>query len=159
MREHFSPREALKRRQRLRPKGKRFTPSRIDRGVTMTDENLTFIPHDVDLRCLRDQMIVEPIDVLHSRILIIPPHSSVLVRARVLRVGPGLYPNRYDHRDKHKRTRVMAGEVFRPTEVKEGQTVHLDGRQSGKDAFEAFYWGDIYCIHCREEDVAGVEDA
>jgi hypothetical protein len=156
-REYVSAREALRRRNRQRPKGKRYEPSMAGRGMTMTDENLTFIPAETQLRLLRDQMIIAPMDVLHSRILIIPPHSSVLIRGKVLAAGPGYYPNRYDHSEKHKRTKVMAGTVFVPMSVKVGDVVHLDGRQTGKSAFDAFYWGDKYCIHCRQEDVAGVE--
>src|ERR1700682_723778 len=106
MKAHYSVQERLKRRNRARPKGKRYEPSKTDRGVTMTDENLTFIPANTKLRLLRDQMIIEPMDVLHSRILIIPPHTSVLVRGKVLAVGPGHYPLRYDHPEKHKRTKV-----------------------------------------------------
>lgn len=144
-------------RPRTARKGKRFENSKTERGVRMTDENITFIPADTKLRPLRDQMIVEPLDVVHSRILIVPPHQSTLVRGKVIAAGPGFYPNRYDHPEKHKRTKVMAGTIYRPITVKVGEIVHLDGRQTGKSAFEAFYWGDKYCIHCREEDVAGVE--
>ena len=136
-----------------------FVPSSTSRGGHLSIETIDFIPKETTIRPLRDQMIVEPLDVLHSRRLIIPPHSSKLVRGRVLAIGPGHYPNRYDHRDKHKRTKIMAGMVFVPTEVKVGQIVHLDGRNSGKSAFEAFFWGDTYCIHARQEDVAGVECA
>jgi hypothetical protein len=167
MREFFSPSEKLKRRMRQRPKGKRFEPSQSGRGVVMTDENITFIPADCKLRMLRDQLVIEPMDVLHSRTLIVPPHRSKLVRGKIIAAGPGLYPNRYadklgrilpDGRDKSKRALVLAGTVFRPVTVKVGQIVHLDGRQTGKGAFEAFYWGDKYCLHAREEDVAGVEE-
>lgn len=149
---------AARKRDPSRRKGNRFEQSRSGRGVAMTDENITFIPAECELRPLRDQMIIEPLDVVHSRVLIVPPHKSALIRGRVIRVGPGIYPNKYDHREKHKRTKVMAGTVFRPTTVKPGQIVHLDGRQSGKSAFDAFYWGERYCLHCREEDVAGVEE-
>lgn len=167
MREYVSAREALKRRSRPRPKGKRFEPSLTGRGVMMTDENITFIPATCRLRMLRDQLVIEPMDVLHSRLLIVPPHKSKLVRGKIIAAGPGLYPNRYADknghilplgRDKSKRAMVLAGTSFRPVTVKVGQIVHLDGRQTGKDAFEAFYWGDKYCLHAREEDIAGVED-
>lgn len=155
MKEHLSLKEKMRRRQRR--KGQRFEHSKSERGGRITEENITFIPADVKLRPLRDQLIIEPMDVLHSRLLIIPPHQSVLVRGKVIAAGPGLYPNRYDHAEKHRRTKVMAGDVFRPTEVKIGDVVHLDGRNTGKGAFEAFYWGEKYCIHAREEDVAGLE--
>lgn len=132
-------------------KGQRFVNSKHERGVAMTDENLTFVPADVRLRCLRDQMIVEPLDVIHSRILVLPPSDKTL-RARVLAVGPGHYPTQYDHRDKHKRSKAWAGMVFVPTQSTVGDVVRLEGFNS-----EGFFWGDKYCVHAREEDVCAVE--
>lgn len=137
-------------------KGLRFEQSRSERGVTMSDENITFIPAETKLKPLRDQMIVEPIDIVHSRLIVVPPHSSKLVRGKVLAIGPGHYPNKYDG-PKGKRSKMIAGTVFVPTEVKVGQIVHLDGRGTGKGAFDAFYWGSKYCLHARQEDVAGYE--
>ncbi len=141
-----------------RRKGLRYTPDAQARGVAMTDENITFIPASVEIKPLRDQLVIAPLDVLHSRILIVPPHQSNLVRGQVLRAGPGHYPNTYDG-PKGKRTKMMWGTRFVPNPVKVGDIVHLDGRQTGKSAFDAFYWGQIYCIHARAEDVAGIEDA
>lgn len=155
MSEYISAREALRRRKRR--KGQRFENSIQGRGGQITEENITFIPAGWQLKPLRDQLIIEPLDVMHSRLLIVPPHRSVLVRGKILAAGPGIYPPRYDHAEKHKRTKIMAGMAFRPMSVKIGDIVHLDGRQTGKGAFEAFYWGEKYCIHAREEDVAGYE--
>lgn len=135
---------------------RQFRHSSTERGVQFSTETIDFIPADVKLRCLRDQMIVEPIDVMHSHVLVIPPHSSKLVRGKVRAIGPGHYPNRYDG-PKGKRTKIMAGTIFVPTTVKVGDIVHLDGRQTGKGAFDAFYWGSQYCLHAREADVAGIE--
>jgi hypothetical protein len=137
-------------------KRRHFQASKTERGMSLNPETIDFIPADTKLRCLRDQMIVEPINIVHSKVLIVPPHSSKLVRAKVLAIGPGHYPNKYNG-PKGKRTKVMAGTVFVPTEVKTGQIVHLDGRGSGKSVFDAFYWGQKYCLHARQADVAGVE--
>jgi co-chaperonin GroES (HSP10) len=147
-------------------KGQRFSQSKVGRGVAMTDENLTFIPAGTKLKPLRDQIIIEPMDIMHSRVLIIPPHESKLIRGKVIAAGPGHYPNRYLDKNgdripdgrKVGRTQIVAGTVFVPNPVRVGDTVHLDGRQTGKSAFDAFYWGPKYCIHARAEDVAGVED-
>jgi hypothetical protein len=133
-----------------------FQQSRTERGVALNPETIDFIPESCVLKPLRDQMIVEPINVVHSKVLIVPPHTSKLVRAKVLAIGPGHWPNRYNGK-KGKRTKVMAGSVFVPTEVRVGQIVHLDGRGSGKSVFDAFYHGDKYCLHAREADVAGIE--
>lgn len=152
-------------RPRHRPKGKRFEPSKVGRGVRMTDENLTFIPVDTQLRLLRDQLIVEPMDVVHSRVLIVRSESSTLIRGKVVGAGPGHYPNYYLDKQgrknppRHERAQICGGMTFVPNPVKVGDIVHLDGRNTGKSAFDAFYWGDRYCIHARAEDVAGVEGA
>lgn len=134
-----------------------FDFSTTERGVALTNQTLDFIPATTKIKPLRDQMIVEPIGVVHSKVLIVPPHSSKLVRGKVLAIGPGHHPNRYNG-PKGKRTKIMGGTVFVPTEVKVGQIVHLDGRGTGKGAFEAFYWGTKYCLHARQEDCAGYED-
>jgi hypothetical protein len=149
--------------RRARPNPRNYQPSTTERGGRLSQESLTFIPSTTVLRMLRDCMVVEPMDIVLSRYLVIPPHSSKLVRGVVRAVGPGVYPNQY--RDAHgnknppkgKRSLLLAGTVFRPTSVKVGDIVHLDGRQTGKEAFELFFWGDRACLHCREEDVAGVE--
>lgn len=137
-------------------KRRHFQSALSDRGMMLNPETIDFIPAHINLRCLRDQMIVQPLDIVHSRVLIVKEFGSKLVRGQVLAIGPGHYPNRYNG-PKGKRTKIMAGEIFVPTEVKIGQIVHLDGRQTGKAAFDAFYWGDRYCIHARQEDVAGIE--
>jgi co-chaperonin GroES (HSP10) len=142
----------LPKRHYPRPKGRRFEASKSERGVRMTDENLAFIPADHVIRPLRDQMVVEPLDVVHSRILIVPDTSDP-VRGIVKAIGPGHYRTQYDHRDKRKRTKAWAGMQFIPTEVKVGQTVLLDPHLK----FDLFYWGDVAHIHCRQEDVCGIE--
>lgn len=137
-------------------KRRHFQTSKTERGVALNPETIDFIPAETKLRCLRDQMIVAPLEVLHSRVLIIRESSSKLVRGKVLAIGPGHYPNRYNG-PKGKRTKMMAGTVYVPTEVKVGDLVHLDGRGTGKSAFDSFYWGDTLCLHAREADVAGYE--
>lgn len=148
---NLRPNREGKRNRPLR-KGTRFENSRSERGVRMTDENLAFIPADMAIRPLRDQMIVEPLDVVHSRILIVPTQNDP-VRGIVKAIGPGHYRTQYDHQDKQKRTKSWAGMRFIPTEVKVGQTVLLDPHLK----FEQFYWGDRLHIHARQEDVCGIE--
>jgi hypothetical protein len=144
---------ALSNRQRRRPK---FEKSRSGRGVGLTNDTLTIVPADVKLRCLRDQMIVQPLDVIHSRYLIVQSKVKPM-RGIVKVIGPGHYPHRYDHQDKHKRTKMFAGTRFRPTEVKVGDIIHLGGLENGGYAFETFIWGDRLHLHCREADVCGIE--
>ena len=91
--------------RRSEPNPRNFVPSTTEYGGRLHNETLTFIPADTVLRPMRDQMIVEPLDVIHSRILILPPQQKLL-RAQVLAIGPGHYPNKYDHREKHKRNNL-----------------------------------------------------
>lgn len=122
------------------------------------------VPAECTLRPLRDQMIVQPLDVVHSRILIVPDANKP-VRGIVLAVGPGHYPMRYqDARgdylpdwNRAKRAKSAAGTRFVPTGVKVGDVVQLGGMEHGGFSFEGFYHGDKYCIHCREMDVCGIE--
>jgi hypothetical protein len=147
-----------------RRKGQRFEASTTSRGGRITLENLTFIPAHTQLRLLRDQIIVAPLDVVHSRYLLVRSDSSTLIRGKIVGAGPGHYPNYYldkhgrKNPPRHERAQVCAGMTFVPNPVRVGDVVHLDGRNTGKSAFDAFYWGDQYCIHARAEDVAGIEE-
>jgi hypothetical protein len=145
-------------------KRRHYQQSITGRGMSLNVETIEFIPASCVLKPLRDQMIVQPIDVIHSHVLIVPPHQSKLIRGKVLAIGPGHYPNIYIDKNgnrnapKGKRTKIGWGERFVPTEVKVGDIVNLDGRNTGKSAFDCFYYGDKFCLHAREADVAAVED-
>jgi hypothetical protein len=81
-------------------------------------------------------------------------HTAPPARGIVKAVGPGTYPKKYDHQDKHKRTKFVYSKHFLPTEVKVGDVVEL-----GEGfAFEQFWWGDTLHIHCTEKDVCGIRD-
>ena len=110
-------------------------------------------------------MIVAPLDVIHSRILIVPGTGKPM-RGIVRAVGPGHYPTRYQDEHGHylpdwnraKRKKAAPGIRFVPTTVKVGDIVQMGGMEHGGYSFEAFFHGDVYCIHCREADVALIED-
>ena len=129
----------------------KFSPSTAGRGLSVNRDNLAFIPAEMTLKPLRDQMIVEPLDVMQSRILILPPAQKTL-RARVLAVGPGHYPRQYNAPKGEKRTKWWHGTTFVPAQCKVGDIVRLEGFNN-----EGFFWGDKYCVHAREQDVAGIE--
>jgi len=129
------------------------------RSASLSGSSATFVPAESSIRCLRDQLIVEPLDVIHSRTLIVPKDKTKPLRGIVRAVGPGCYPKRYDHPDKHKRSKMWDSKQFRPTVVRVGDLVELGGAEHGGYAFQTFYWGDMLCLWCREEDVAGVCDA
>lgn len=107
------------------------------------------------VRMTRDNMIVEPLEVEYSAIIHVIRDTKPL-RGIVKAVGPGHYPKRYDHPDKAKRTKVMDGKVFQPTQVKVGDTVELGGSEIGGYAFQTVYIADKLHILCREADVCGI---
>ena len=130
---------------------------RTERGARLIPETLTFIGADQGIRPLRDTIVLEPLDVVYSRYIFIDRRTKPL-RGRVLAVGPGTYPKKYDHPEKHKRTKTWDSKAFRPTEVKPGDEVELGGGEIDGYAFEQFWWGDKLCLWCTERDVAGIVD-
>lgn len=125
----------------------------FSRGAELSHKTTTYIPAEARLRPLRDQIIVEPLDgVVSSIILVIEERKPV--RGIVRAVGPGVYPIRYDHPDKHRRTKMWHSKAFRRTEVRVGETIELDVVRA--QALQTFYWGDNLHLIAREEDVAGV---
>ncbi len=134
------------------------------RSARITCDSLDGIPEDANIRPLRDQMIVEPIDIQFSKILEVV-HSLKPVRGKVLAIGPGIYPTVYLDSERHRlpdhararRRYSAAGTIFRPTTVKVGQTVQLGAMERGGAAFERIRWGNRDCVICREADVCGVE--
>ncbi len=130
-------------------------PKQFARGSYIPQETLTFIPESCTLRCLRDQLIIEPLDVVFSRYLIVPQGKPIRGICRV--AGPGVWPLAYDHREKHLRTKVYHGKVpFRPTATKVGDIVWAGGLERTYN-FEQFWHGDTLMFHCRDEDICGVE--
>jgi len=128
-------------------------------SAELSYESKTQIAATMNIRLLRDQIIVEPLPVDHSRVLAIIEYTKPL-RGIVKAVGPGHFPWKYDSPDKHRRTKMWRSKTFQPTEVKIGDIVELGGY--GEDdrgglhrgyAFQQFYWGDKMHIICREADV------
>lgn len=134
-------------------------------GGELSSNSITYIAPDEQIRPLHDNIVVEPLDVEHSRILTVIENIKP-VRGIVKAVGPGHYPLRYDHPDKHKRTKMWRSDTFQPTQVKVGDIVELgavniDGRIAGY-SFQQITWGSKMHIICREADVSGIvvtEDA
>jgi hypothetical protein len=125
------------------------------RSAELSWDSLAYVPADKTIRCLRDQMIVEPLDVDHRVSIIIKEFTKPL-RGIVKAVGPGHYPKRYDHPDKHKRTKTWDSKAFQPTQVQVGDVVELGGYEYGGYNFQTFFWGDKLHLICREADVSGI---
>ena len=94
------------------------------RSAHLSQASNTDIQADAKIRPLRDQIIVEPLNVVLSQTIIVKEETKPL-RGIVKAVGPGHYPKKYDHPDKHKRTRMWDSKVFQPTNVTVGDVVEL----------------------------------
>jgi len=128
-------------------------------GGELASNSITYIAPDEQIRPRGDHVIVEPLNIEHSTILEVI-ESIKPVRGLVKAVGPGCFPLRYDHADKHQRTRMWRSSFFQKTEVKVGDIVELgslrlDGRMTGY-SFQTFYWGSKMHLICREQDISGV---
>jgi hypothetical protein len=128
------------------------------RSAELSWGSATMVPAGQAIRCRRDYMIVEPLPVDHCVSFEVIEHTKPL-RGIVKAIGPGCYPKRYDHPDKHRRSKTWDSKHFLPTQVKVGDVVELGGYEYGGYAFQTFLWGDILHVICRELDVSGVVEA
>lgn len=127
------------------------------RSAALSFDGCTYVDPSHKIRPLRDQIIVEPLDVEHSSTLFVVEDTKP-VRGLVKAVGPGHYPKRYDHPDKHRRTKMWDSRHFQPTEVKVGDIVELGSPHDARGySFQTFMWGTVLHLIAREADVAGVE--
>lgn len=129
------------------------------RGGELSYASTTYIDPASEIRCLHDYMVVEPLNIEHSLVLDVIENIKP-VRGVVKAIGPGIYPNVYDHPDKHKRTKMWKSKTFQPTQVKVGDVVELgsirvDGRVTGY-SFQQIMIGSKMHIMCTERDVSGI---
>jgi hypothetical protein len=126
------------------------------RSAELSWDSLTRVPAEKQIQCRRDYIVVEPLDIDHAMSLIVVEDTKP-VRGIVKAVGPGHYPKRYDHPDKHRRTKMWDGKHFQATEVKPGDLVELGSPQGARGYnFQTFLWGDKLHLICREADVSGL---
>ncbi len=130
-------------------------------GGELSYETKTYVAPDEQIRPLHDYIVVEPLPIEHSKILL-GVEEIKPVRGIVKAVGPGHFPLRYDHPDKHRRTKMWRSKTFQPTQVQVGDivelgSVQLEGRYVGY-SFQQIYWGNKMHIMCREADVSGIVD-
>ena len=129
--------------------------ARNGRSARLSYEGNTIVEAHEQIRMRRDYIIVEPLPVEHSSLLEVVEHVKPL-RGLVKAVGPGVYPKRYDHPDKSRRTKMWDSPCFRQTEVRVGDVVELGGYEFGGYTFQQFLWGATVHIIVREEDVSGI---
>lgn len=123
-------------------------------SVRIGNEILDFVPPSSRIRPLRDVIVVEPIKAEPSKTISVVESVKPL-RGRVLAVGPGCYPKRYDG-PKGKRTKSWDSKAFRPCDLKVGDMVELGGLEIGGYLHTTVMWGLKEVVLCREEDVAMV---
>lgn len=126
----------------------------IDRGVRVSNALLTFVREDEQIRCLRDHIVVEPLDIDHGTMMALV-YRGQPVRGVVLAVGPGCFPKKYNG-PKGKRTKSWDSKQFRPCDVKVGDTVDLGGLEIDGYLFTRVIWGSRDVVVCREADIAVV---
>lgn len=125
-------------------------------GVRVGNETNTFIPASAKIRPLRDHIVLEPLNWEPSKILEVVWQGKIL-RGRVLAVGPGTYPKKYDG-PKGKRTKTWDSKAFLPCDLKVGDVVELGGLEIRGYLFTTVMWGHREVVICREADVAMVRE-
>jgi hypothetical protein len=120
------------------------------------NESITSVPAHLNVKPLRDHLVVEPLDWRPSTTINVVYMGKPL-RGKVRAVGPGCYPKRYDG-PKGQRSKSWDSKAFLPTEVRVGDTVELGGLELRGYLHPTFRWGDKEVILCREADVAIVYD-
>ena len=133
-----------------------------DRGIRLRDQSLNFVEGQV--RPKEDWLLIKSL----------PPHLSQTisadwngepVRGQVVEAGPGKYPNlhkRYWKAGKDGRPieirEIKKSKIFRPTEVKPGDIVHLGGMELGGYLWKHVLIDNVDHIWAMEADVCGIEE-
>lgn len=127
--------------------------------MRLSDTSLNFIHPGRRIRPLRDQLIVKPVPLTLSK-KIAAQWRGEPVKGIVIAAGPGCYPNIHERgmRDGKPYRSVRQSKVFRPTEVKVGDVVHLGGMELGGYLWPKLWAEGGWCVICREADVAVMED-
>lgn len=148
-------------------KHRHFEASNTSRGVAMTQACLDFVPANCNLKPTGLKMIVEPIDVVFSRYLIVKTGDAPM-RGIVKAVGPGENLKKYDKprrfdsaadMNAKQRSKFVYSNVFTKPSVQVGDIVNLGGYDIGGYKFQSFVWGDQLHLHCHENDVCFIEDS
>lgn len=123
-------------------------------GTRIKDRLNCIVGEHETIRCLRDNMIVEPLDWTPSKLIIIA-YGGEPLRGIVRAIGPGVYPKRYNGR-KGQRTKSWDSKGFRPCDIRVGDLVEFGGLELRGFLHPTILWGTKEMVLCREEDVCGV---
>jgi len=121
-------------------------------GIRVGHETNVIVRADEHIRPLRDHIVVEVLAWEPSKILDVVYHGKPL-RGRILAVGPGHYPKRYNG-PKGQRSKCWDSKSFLPTDLKVGDIVEFGGLEIRGYLFTLIRWGSKDCVVCREADVA-----
>lgn len=122
-------------------------------GVRLSRETTDVLGAGERIRPLRDQLLVEPLDWQPSALIQVAGDERRPMRGIVRAAGPGCYPKIYNK----DRSKCWDSKVFRPTQVKVGDTVELGGIEIDGYDFPQVMVDSRMHILCREEDVCFVE--
>jgi hypothetical protein len=129
------------------------------RGVRLSDKAVNFVPPGRRVRPLRDQIIIKPL-AFNLSTAIDAEWAGEVIGGRVVAVGPGCYPNIHARgfKDGKPYHTIRESKHFRPTELKVGDIVHLGGMELGGYLWPKVWFEGDWCVLCREQDVAVLED-
>jgi hypothetical protein len=117
-----------------------------------------YFPQGTTFKPTQDRILVKVLPLkLGERI--IADWKGACVYGQVVAVGPGCYPNLYDtgKRDGKDFKTKRQSKVFRKTEVKVGQRVHLGGMEIEGYKFPKIMVGYDEHVWATEKDVCGIE--
>lgn len=121
------------------------------------------VPAGETLRPIRDGILLEPLDWNPSHVIELVRFGRPL-RGIVRAVGPGAYEKRYEYKiddktGRRERSAVRETSIFRPTQVKVGDTVELGGLSTfdgaGYQFQDVMFEGKTHLL-CTEKDVCGI---
>lgn len=126
-------------------------------GVVIDRKATDMLPEGVQIRPLRDHIVIKPLEWEPSKILQIAGNTRKPLRGVVTAVGPGAYRKRYTFNSRGERVRVQEknGRPI-PCDVKVGDTVELGGLEIDGYKFPQFLIGNELHLMCQEADVCGV---
>lgn len=139
-------------------------PLKGSRGARLGADTIEHIPETQNIRPLRDQVILEPLEVIYSRIVYVQRDTKAL-RGIVKAVGPGAYETGYrdaqgkrtnDRTGPRRRTERFHTNTWVPMSLKVGDVVELGGAEIEGYSFQTVYWGDKLHVICTEKDICGV---
>jgi len=130
-----------------------------DTGKRITDTHPTTLAKGVELRMLRDQILVRPMAAYESQ-HILGIWDGAPTRGVVIAVGPGCYPNIHirGKRDGKDYRTIKQSTQFRPTELTPGMIVELGGREIGGYLFLQLLIDNVLHLICREADVCFIDE-